>query len=103
MAKRKRQKKEKKSFAYANELIGLLLILLSVTGLGSFGVVGSLIKKFAIFMFGTWSVLLLVLIRPFMNRNNGSSSYYLTFTPFMLNPPGSMILNSVTVLGIGSK
>ena len=62
MAKRKRQKKEKKSFAYANELIGLLLILLSVTGLGSFGVVGSLIKKFAIFMFGTWSVLLLVLI-----------------------------------------
>ncbi len=62
MAKRKRQKKEKKGFAYANELIGLLLILLSITGLGSFGVVGNLIKKFAIFMFGTWSVLLLVLI-----------------------------------------
>ncbi len=61
MAKKKRQKVAKKSFAYTNELIGLLLILLSVTGLGSFGVVGSLIKKFAIFMFGTWSVLLLAL------------------------------------------
>ena len=62
MAKRKRQKKEKKSFAYTNELIGLLLILLSITGLGSFGVVGTIIKKFAIFMFGTWAVLLLVLL-----------------------------------------
>jgi len=62
VAKRKRQKKEKKGFAYTNELIGLLLILLSITGLGSFGVVGSIIKKFAIFMFGTWSILLLVLV-----------------------------------------
>ena len=44
MAKRKRQKKEKKGFAYTNELIGLLLILLSITGLGSVGVVGSIIK-----------------------------------------------------------
>ena len=63
MAKRKKSKSEsgKKGFQYSNELIGLLLILLAVTGLGSFGVVGSLIKKFAIFMFGSWSVLFLVL------------------------------------------
>lgn len=64
MAKRrkKRQTKEKKSFAYTSELIGLVLILLGITGLGSFGVVGAVIKKAAIFMFGTWSLLLLVLI-----------------------------------------
>ena len=62
MAKRKRQKKEKKSFAYTSELIGLLLILLSITGIGSFGVVGAIIKKIAIFFFGTWSLLLLVLV-----------------------------------------
>ena len=63
MAKRKRSKSDssKKGFQYSNELIGLLLILLAVTGLGSFGVVGSLIKKFAIFMFGSWSVLFLAL------------------------------------------
>ncbi len=64
MAKRKKSKTEssKKGFQYGNELIGLLLILLAVTGLGSFGVVGSLIKKFAIFMFGSWPILFLALI-----------------------------------------
>ncbi len=64
MAKKKRQRKtkEKKSFAYANELIGLLFILLGITGLGSFGVVGSFIKKCAIFTFGTWYWLLLALV-----------------------------------------
>ena len=43
-------------------MVQLLLILLAVTGLGSFGVVGSLIKKFAIFMFGSWPILFLALI-----------------------------------------
>ncbi len=64
MAKRKKSKSEtsKKGFQYGNELIGLLLILLAVTGLGSFGVVGSLIKKFSIFMFGSWPILFLALI-----------------------------------------
>jgi len=63
VAKRKKQKSESKSgFQYGNELIGLLLILLSITGLGVFGIVGQLIKKFSIFMFGSWNVLFLVLI-----------------------------------------
>ena len=62
MAKRKRKTKEsKKSFAYYNEIIGLILILLSIAGFGTFGVVGSLVKKFAIFLFGTWSILFLAL------------------------------------------
>lgn len=59
MAKRKSQKSTKKGFQYTNELIGLLLILLSITGLGNFGIVGEIIKKFAVFMFGSWFFVLL--------------------------------------------
>ena len=63
MAKRKKQKESNKSsLKLGNRLIGLLLILLSITGFGSFGIVGGIVKKFAIFMFGTWSVLFLGLI-----------------------------------------
>ena len=61
MAKRKKSKESKKSFQYGNEIIALILILLSITGFGSFGVVGKLIKQFAIFMFGSWSILFLAL------------------------------------------
>lgn len=61
MAKKKREKTNKKGFAYAKELEGLILILVSITGLGNFGIVGSLMKKFAIFLFGTWYTLGLAL------------------------------------------
>ena len=61
MAKRKKSSESKKKFRYTNELTGLILILLSITGLGAFGAVGSLVKKFAIFLFGTWYFVLLVL------------------------------------------
>ena len=62
MAKRKTKKESKKGFQYSNEVMGLVLILLAITGIGNFGVVGGLIKKFAIFMFGSWSILFLGLI-----------------------------------------
>lgn len=63
MAKKKTQKKEnKQGFKYGRELQGLLLVLLSITGLGSFGLVGSLVKKFAIFLFGSWWSLLLMFL-----------------------------------------
>ncbi len=65
MAKKKREKTSKKGFAYAKELEGLILILVSITGLGNFGIVGSLMKKFAIFLFGTWYTLGLVLALAF--------------------------------------
>ena len=63
MAKRKRKTKaeSKQGFEYYNEIVGLILILLSIAGFGSFGVVGAFIKKCAIFMFGSWSILLLSL------------------------------------------
>lgn len=61
MAKKKKQSSDsKKGFRYTKELEGLFLILLSIVGLGSFGLVGGLVKKFAIFLFGTWYILVLV-------------------------------------------
>ncbi len=62
MAKKKTRKEEpKKGFQYTKELEGLFLILIGIIGFGNFGIVGDLIKKFAVFMFGNWYVLLLFL------------------------------------------
>ncbi|MCR5788037.1 MAG: DNA translocase FtsK [Bacilli bacterium] len=60
MAKRKRRKKETVStFKYSVELTGLFLILIGIIGFG-FGPVGSLLKKFSIFLVGTWWMFLLI-------------------------------------------
>ena len=60
MSKRKRRKKEKTtSFKYSVELTGLILILIGIIGFG-FGPVGSLLKKFSIFLVGTWWMFLLL-------------------------------------------
>ncbi len=62
MAKRKKQSSEgKKGFRYAKEIQGLIFVLFSIVGLGNFGVVGNLVKKFGIFLFGTWYVLVMVI------------------------------------------
>lgn len=62
MPKKKVRKEEpKKGFQYTKELEGLFLILFGVIGFGNFGIVGDIIKKFSIFMFGNWYVVLLVL------------------------------------------
>ncbi len=62
MAKRKKQYGEgKKKFQYGKEIQGLILILFSLVGLGDFGIVGNVVKKFSIFLFGTWYVLVMVI------------------------------------------
>ena len=62
MPKKKIRKEEpKKGFQYTKELEGLFLILFGVIGFGNFGIVGEIIKKFSIFMFGNWYVILLLL------------------------------------------
>ncbi len=62
MAKKKLRKEgEKKEFQYTKELQGLLLVLIGLIGFGDFGIVGGLVKKFAIFLFGNWYVLFLIL------------------------------------------
>ncbi len=60
MGKHKKRKKETTSnFKYSVELTGLILILIGIIGFG-FGPVGSLIKKFSIFLVGTWWMFLLI-------------------------------------------
>ena len=61
MAKKKKQSSDgKKGFRYSKEIQGLILVLFSIVGLGDFGVVGGLVKKFGIFLFGTWYILVMI-------------------------------------------
>ena len=55
---KKKKSKENNSVSYSVELIGLILILIGIIGFG-FGIVGSLIKKFAMFLAGNWWMLVL--------------------------------------------
>ena len=62
MAKKKTKKEtEKKEFQYSKELQGLSLILIGVIGFGDFGIVGTIIKGFSIFLCGTWYPIFLIL------------------------------------------
>ena len=70
MAKKKKSKSsEKENFQYSVELTGLLLVLIGLIGFG-FGPVGSIIKKFAMFLVGGWAwiflLLLLILLGTYM-------------------------------------
>ena len=51
MAKKK-QKKEKEKFEYSNEIIGVILILLSIIGMLGYGRAGNFIRSFAVFLVG---------------------------------------------------
>ncbi len=62
MAKKKSSKEnEVKGFQYSVELTGLLLILVGIIGFG-FGLVGSIIKKFAMFLVGEWWPIILLVV-----------------------------------------
>ena len=63
MSKKKKKKdNDKKKFEYSNELIGLLLILLSIIGIGNYGPAGNFVKSFAVFFTGILYILLLLFI-----------------------------------------
>ena len=51
MAKKK-QKKEKEKFEYSNEILGILLILLSIIGMLGAGRAGNFIRSFSVFLVG---------------------------------------------------
>ena len=80
MAKKKKQRsEEKEGFQFTNEIVGLILMLLSVLGFGNFGLVGSIVKKFAIFMFGSWYAIFLGLtlaLGLFLLVKRGKPSYF---------------------------
>ena len=52
MAKRKKKKETKKSFAYQVELLGIIYILIGILGICGYGPCGELICAFAAFLFG---------------------------------------------------
>lgn len=63
MAKKKTKKdKNKNKFEYSNEIIGVIIILLGIIGLLGTGIVGNMVKSFAIFLVGTIYVVLLILL-----------------------------------------
>lgn len=59
MAKKK-QKKEKEKFEYSNEILGVLLVLISIIGMLGYGVAGNFIRSFAVFLVGVAYFLLLI-------------------------------------------
>ncbi len=61
MAKKKKRKEDINKVKFSTELTGLILVLISVIGIGSFGPVGDLIKDFTIFVMGAWWAILIVL------------------------------------------
>ena len=63
MAKKK-TKKEKKTnkFEYSNEIVGVLIILFGIIGILGTGIIGELVKDFAIFLVGTVYLALLILL-----------------------------------------
>lgn len=62
MAKKKKSKSESASnFTYSVELTGLILILIGLIGFG-FGPVGTILKKFSMFLLGEWWPAILILL-----------------------------------------
>ena len=63
MGKRKRKKSSSSSnFKFSVEITGLIFILIGIIGLGVFGPVGNIIKDFAIFLFGAYFNVFILLV-----------------------------------------
>ena len=60
MAKKKK-KKDSNNNGYSVELTGLILILIGIIGFG-FGIVGNLLKQFAMFLAGIWWFIILSIL-----------------------------------------
>ena len=63
MSKKKTKKeKNKNKFEYSNEIVGVFVILLAIIGILGTGIIGNIIRSFAIFLVGTIYLLLLILL-----------------------------------------
>lgn len=63
MAKKKTKKeKNKNKFEYSNEIVGVVVILLGIIGILGTGIVGNMVRSFAIFLVGTIYLALLILM-----------------------------------------
>lgn len=59
MTKKKKRKNPDKGFKYSSEITGLIIILISIIGLGGYGIIGEIIRGFGLFLVGSWYHLLL--------------------------------------------
>ena len=60
---KKKQKKETEKFEYSNEIIGVLLVLVSIIGVLGYGRAGNFVKSFAVFLVGTsWFIILILFL-----------------------------------------
>ena len=62
MGKKKKRKEEKKPASYQVELLGMVLLLISIIGICEFGIVGTFFKCFAAFLIGEWYIILFILL-----------------------------------------
>ncbi len=62
MAKKKKRKVEKQSKPYYIELKGILLILVAIIGCCPFGLASNMVRGFSAFLFGSWWIVLPILI-----------------------------------------
>jgi len=63
MAKKKSRKDTNKSkFKYTSELVGFIIVLISIIGLCDFGIIGDIVGGFALFLVGSWYQLLLIAV-----------------------------------------
>ena len=61
MSKKKQKKdSEKKKFEYNNEIAGILIILLSIIGIGNYGPAGNFIRSFSVFLVGSIYIFFLI-------------------------------------------
>ncbi len=58
--KKKKTSTEKQKFAYTVEIISLIMIFISIIGLVTAGMVGGIVRKITIYLFGSWFWLLLL-------------------------------------------
>lgn len=60
--KKKRKNSDEGKVKFSAELTGLILVLISIIGIGNFGPVGHVIKSFAIFLMGNWWAIFIILL-----------------------------------------
>ena len=85
MAKRKKQNKDESENSGVSIIVtGIAFMLFAFLGTGPYGLIGKLIKKFAVFMFGSWWILFLgfcLVLGLYMVAKRQNAKY---FTPRLI-------------------
>ena len=80
MAKKKQKKdSEKKKFQYSNEVAGILIVLMSIIGIGNYGPAGNFIRSFSVFLVGsinTFFLIYLLIIGAYLVLKRKSPNFF---------------------------